>query len=431
MIKNSFKMVSVNYQTYGKGFNLRLRLYQEGVTRYVCVNKLLKGDILKKQWNQKKQTLLPSAPYSKENNEALCKFKKRYEDKAVDWKGDLASFMLEISNEERALLGVEVSKGPTMHQLIQLIVEGLKRNKHPDGTVKGTYEPYEKVERRIVEFCKYVKMDYEKLKVKDVTPAFINGMFDWIKNKRNNKGLRYVSAMLHAMLVKAEEREWFDMETVKHVKWAKKKLASEQKYRTLSDAQCNKLMSLTDEELPIGKNQILYRDFCVFILFTGQSPCDAISLKKTDIQVINGVRHFVFKRRKIAEKQAVPCCVPINPIMESIIKRWSLRAKDGYIFPIRDKKKIATQKTNNGDIKKFISSCNIWLKKLGVILGCDYPLHLYTFRHTAITNYISKKVPVIYVANMMGTSVGNCEKIYYNNRGDQTSMNMVLNVTSF
>lgn len=42
-------MVSINYQTYGKGFNLRLRLYQDGVTKYVNVNKLLTGNILKRQ----------------------------------------------------------------------------------------------------------------------------------------------------------------------------------------------------------------------------------------------------------------------------------------------------------------------------------------------------------------------------------------------
>lgn len=67
-------MVSINYQTYGKGFNLRLRLYQDGVTKYVNVNKLLTGNILKRQWNQKKQCFTASAPYSEENNKVLQDF---------------------------------------------------------------------------------------------------------------------------------------------------------------------------------------------------------------------------------------------------------------------------------------------------------------------------------------------------------------------
>lgn len=418
-------MVSINYQTYGKGFNLRLRLYQDGEVRYINVNKLLRGNILKRQWNSKRQAFTASAPYCEENNKVLDDFRKKYEDMAVGWKGSVASLVLAV-NGNRDEKTLAVPNEPTMHELIEIIVSELKKNKHPDGTVKGTYEPYEKVERRLEEFCKYAHIAYKSLKVKDVTPIFVNSLFDWIMTKRKGQGFVYISKMLHAMLGKAESRDWFDMSTVKRVKWSKKPLTSAQKYRTLTPEQCEKLINMDRTELPKCSKRVLFRDFCVFILFTGQSPCDAISLQKSDIQIINGVKHFVFRRRKIAEKQAIPCCVPINPIMEKIIKRWSLTAKDGYIFPIRDKKKMATQKTNNGDIKKFISKCNLWLKKLGEALDCDFPLHLYTFRHTAITNYLSKKVPVIYVANMMGTSVQNCEKIYYNNQADKASMEMVL-----
>lgn len=418
-------MVTINYQTYGKGFNLRLRLYQDGEVRYVSVNKLLRGNFLKRQWNSKRQSFTASAPYSEENNKVLDDFRKKYEDVAYGWKGSVASLVLAVNNRTKEE-AVPVSKDPTMHELVQVIVTELKKNKHSDGTVKGTYEPYEKVERRLEDFCRFAHIAYKTLRIKDVTPAFINSLFDWIMIKRNGKGFVYISKMLHAMLGRAEEHDWFDMTTVKHVRWAKKPPTSAQKYRTLTPEQCEKLLNMKNAELPRSAKRVLYRDFCVFILFTGQSPCDAISLQESDIQVINGVRHFVFRRRKIAEKQAVPCCVPINPIMENIIKHWKLTAKDGYIFPIRNKKEMMSRTTNNGDIKKFISSCNMWLKKLGKALGCDFPLHLYTFRHTAITNYLSKKVPVIYVANMMGTSVENCEKIYYNNRGDRASMEMVL-----
>ena len=69
----------------------------------------------------------------------------------------------------------------------------------------------------------------------------------------------------------------------------------------------------------------------------------------------------------------------------------------------------------------------MWLKKIAIYLGVDFSLRTYTFRHTGITHYISSGVTPIYVANLAGTSVDNCEKIYYNNQGDETSRNQVLN----
>ena len=77
-------MITTNYQSYGtSGFNLRLRVYQDGETRYVNVNKLLQGQLLKRHWNQKKQLFIASAPFSKENNEALVQIKRKYDEKAL------------------------------------------------------------------------------------------------------------------------------------------------------------------------------------------------------------------------------------------------------------------------------------------------------------------------------------------------------------
>ena len=48
-------MITINYQAFGnKGFLLRLRLYQEGETKFINVTKLLKGTIREKHWNQKR-----------------------------------------------------------------------------------------------------------------------------------------------------------------------------------------------------------------------------------------------------------------------------------------------------------------------------------------------------------------------------------------
>lgn len=418
-------MITTNYQTYGtSGFNLRLRVYQDGETRYVTVNKLLQGQLSKRHWNQKKQLFVPSAPFSEENNEALVQFKRKYDEKALNWTGSVFNFIKHFDS-------IATEEKPLMADLLSAYINEAKTRKHPDGSIKGSYEGYEKLWKRLVEFCEYKNVKWSKLLVEDFTTDFINAIFDWVDNKRNGKGMLYISTTLHAILAYAERVGIFDMTKLKFVRWAKKSRVSAHKYHTLTTTQCNKLMALKGDELPPNPKKILYRDFCVFLLFTGQSACDAIALKHSDIEVIDGVSHFVFKRRKIAEKQAVPCAVPINSVLQKIMDRWKRQAKDGYVFPIRNKHKLATQTTNNGDIKHFVGRLNNWLKKLGVILNCDFPLHTYTFRHTAITNYISKDVPVIYVANMMGTSVDNCEKIYYNNQGDTKSRNKVLGLTSF
>lgn len=421
-------MISINYQTYNSvNFGLRLRLYQDGVTKYISVNRLLKGKPLKRHWNAKKQLFYASAPFSKENNEILVQFKQKYDKLAINWQGSVQGFLNSINVEQKTI----ISDKPTIAQLFSYVIEDCKKRKHSDGTTKGSYEVYEKTERRLQQYCKRKNLEYEKLLVEDVTSDFLNSIFSWIDVTNNGKGKLYVSTMLHSVFSKADELGWFDFDTLKGTKWCKKLRVSANKYRTLTTTQCNQIMALSEAELPNSKNKLLFRDFCVFLLFTGQSPCDAISLKYSDIQVIGGVSHFVFRRRKISEKQVVPCSVPINAKMQSIMDKWKPLSKDGYIFPIRNKKKLATQTTNNGDIKHFIGRCNGWLKKLGDLIGCDFPLHCYTFRHTAITNYISKDIPVIYVANMMGTSVENCEKVYYNNQGDVASRNKVLSVTSF
>ena len=247
-------------------------------------------------------------------------------------------------------------------------------------------------------------------------------------NKKEGKGLMYVSKMLHAVMNVADKEGVFDFDSLQGVHWKKKELGSVNKYKTLTELQCKKLEAMKVIDLPRNPKSELYRDFCIFLLYTGQSPCDAITLQYSDIENIRGIDHFIFKRRKIEDKQAVPCAVPINKSMRRIMNRWKNEAKDGYVFPIRNKWKLENQKTSNGDIKHFISRTNTWLKEVAKNLKCDFSLHLYTFRHTAITRYISNGIPVTYVANLMGTSVKNCEQIYYNNQGDIASRDKVLSL---
>lgn len=420
-------MITINYQTFGtKGFQLRLRLYQNGETRFVNVTKLLKGSIQKRHWNQRKQLFTPGCPYSEENNDTLVKFKKKYEDMAMNWQGPIFSMIAAINNQYEG-----DPDALTIHDFIESIVEELQERKHADGTTKGTFESYQKLDRRLEEYCQNKKVDYSKMRLEDMTPGFVDGVLKWKRDTQKGKGLVYVSVMLHSVMMRADKAGYLNADDYKRCKWQGKNRQSVQKYNTLTAEQCKKFISLTKEELPKNPKSELYRDFCTFILYTGQSACDAISLKYSDIKEIGGVEHFIFKRRKISEKQIVPCTVPINIVMRSIMERWQKQSRDGYVFPIRNKEKLKKSASTNSDIKHFVGRLNVWLKKVGKILGCNFPLHSYTFRHTAITHYLSKDIPVIYVANIMGTSVKNCESIYYNNQGDTDSRDKVMKAIVF
>lgn len=421
-------MVNLNYQVFGKGFNLRLRFYKDGETRFIVVTRLLKGNLQKKHWNTNKQYFTSGAPYSEENNDTLARFKAKYEKIALEWEGSLATFMLEIKG------GSSQTRFPDGHRFVNIldyVISEQKKKVRSDGTLKGTFEVYAKMGRMLERFCTATKVDYQSLYIEDFTPDFINSLFDWIQFKNNGKGYIYTSQMLHALLNRCDKMGLFNMRKVSLCRWGRKKFSSEYKYQTLSDEQCRRFVNMSLSELPKSKNARLFHDFCVFILYTCQSPCDAISLRYSDIKKVNGVDCFIYNRRKIAEKQSVSCCMPINEKMSEIMERWKHISKDGYVFPIRNKAKLSNQTTNNGDIKHLIGRLNCWLKKVGALLDLDFSLHAYTFRHTGITHYLSRNINHVYVANMVGTSVENCERIYYNNRGDEISQSKVLNAIDF
>ena len=422
-------MIKLNFQSFGKrGFQLRLRLYDGSSIKYINVTKYLKGNLYKKHWNAKRKCFYPAAPYSSENNEFLNDFIKKYEQRAEVWDGTLDGFIASFGSRA---VSDKTPETKTLSWMYRYMIDTMKsENVNADGTLSGGYEGHEKAERRIMEFCEYAHVDYSKLALDDIGSEFVNNCRQWIAKRKTGRCV-YILVSLRAVLNKAYKMGWYNFSKVEHCEWPKKNSKSTKKNESLSDDLCRKFIALSDDELPNHRHKILFRDFCVFILYTCQSVCDAVALQYKNIQNIGGVDHFVFKRRKIAAKQSVDCTVPINDEMRKIMDRWKPYSKDDYIFPIRSKERIERGKTNNGDIKHFISRINVWLKKVGDLIDCPFPLHTYVFRHTGITHYISKGVPIIYVANLAGTSVKNCETIYYNNHGDTSSRDKVLSCIGF
>ena len=184
-------MITIDYQTFGnKGFQLRLRLYQSGETRFINVTKLLKGNIQKRHWNQKKQLFVPSCPFSEENNSILVQFKQKYDEMAINWSGSV--FRMIASMEEQ-----QASGSVTVQGFIQFIVDEMCEHKHDDGTIKGSFEGYIKCDRRLQEFCKSRKIQYSRLLISEITPTFVNNVFDWVKHSRKGSGMSYLWFIRH------------------------------------------------------------------------------------------------------------------------------------------------------------------------------------------------------------------------------------------
>ena len=411
-------MVQINYQTYGNGFNLRLRLYKDGETKFINVNKKLQGNLQKRHWNLKMKCFYNSAPYAQVNNDFLMRFAQPYRDKAESWNGSLSGFLASFEEVEP----IKEDRG-FVKAIDRLIEEMKSENVHKDGTLRGGFEDYEKLQKRIEEFCSEKKISPESLVIDDMTTGMINSILTWAKNRKTG---HYLSATLRATLNRLAKKGEYDFSQAENCQWWKKNRCSNQTYYTLSDDERRRFFKMPIEELPKSKNAELFRDFCIFIFYTLQSGCDAISLKYDNIQNIKGQDHFVFKRRKIEFKQQKECAVPITKTMKSIMRKYKKQSQDGYIFPIRSISRIKANKVNNGDIKHFLNRLNTWLKDVGPILNLDFGLHTYVFRHSGITHYISQGLPVTYLANLAGTSVQNIEQIYYNNRGDSKSCRIVL-----
>jgi len=158
----------------------------------------------------------------------------------------------------------------------------------------------------------------------------------------------------------------------------------------------------------------LYYDFCVFMFHSFLAPCDVIKLKYKDI-TRQGKIHV--KRKKT--HKAVE--IPLNPVMEKIIRKYKGKTKDDYVFPIMDDELEKTYIEKDYIFKNFRERINVWLKRVGKELGLSYDLYAYVFRHTAITVALDNGVPISYVSMAAGTSVEMIQKHYYNGDNQMNS----------
>ena len=401
----------------------------EGKSRfYKTVTHLLVGSPnLAKHWDDKKEKFSTYAVSYQKNNAALAEFKKIY--------ADIIQEHPELSAKEVAqFLNTAKKKTET---------EKIEEQKETEKQPQTQNSPADSVENYILTVIEREKQKsgcnfeiYDKLlkKCRKIIPGFSQMTFDMLNYNKcvelakifaKHKGYTNSTKNFRHVLGKADTDNdiKFTLSQIGSFKFATFNPhineVKDEKPDVLSPQQLKTFLNFNVDELtPTYKNRQtveLYYDFCVFMFHTFFSPCDVIKLK---YQHITKRKTILVKRKKT--HKAVE--IPVNPIMENIINKYRGQTKDGYVFPIMDDEKAKEYKTRDYLFKKHREKVNTWLKSIGEILGTDYDLYCYVFRHTAITVALDNGTPLAFVAAAAGTSIEMIQKHYYNGH-NQTNLN--------
>lgn len=144
------------------------------------------------------------------------------------------------------------------------------------------------------------------------------------------------------------------------------------------------------------------RDMFMFSFYTrGMSFIDMARLKKTDIQCgfINYRRH---KTGKLMRQ------IKLEPCISEIIERYKGSNRTPYLFNI-----LSSNEHKNASLYKAAQSrINHGLRKLGEIVGLEFPLTMYVARHSWASVAYNLGTPVALISESMGHGSERATRIY-------------------
>lgn len=414
-------MVKLRFVVRNGALFLRI---SEGKERfYRTVNSVLVGNPnIEKHWDNAKEKFTRVAVRFKENNDALAAFKAEYQKFLLNNPdADARS----VSKMSKSVSEVKTSENvpadaPLPSDTLEAFMEKLiVREQAKSGCNFETYQKLLKKMRKIVpNFSRLTlqELDFDKCVWLAGVFARHPGYFCSMRVFRNTLGKASKDPDAPFKMAQVGDFNFRDYDPDKDV-------VKDHKPDVLTHEQIRQFMELdltaTYARGTSRWSAQLYHDFCVFMLHSMMAPCDVLKLKKRDISRA----HTIVTRRK---KTHCAVEVPISPVMDAIMSRYSGKSKDGYIFPIMDDKKEAEYTVRDYTLKLFREKLNVWLKKAGKQMGLGYSLYAYVFRHTAITLALDGGLPISYVASVAGTSIEMIQKHYYNADNKQNSMKLQL-----
>lgn len=138
----------------------------------------------------------------------------------------------------------------------------------------------------------------------------------------------------------------------------------------------------------------LYHSFCVFLYEMKLRPVDALKLHSNNIVTLNGKQYFkyVAEKKKNSKEKNKTTYAPITTKALEIINQYKGQSSKGYIFPFSlneydwDYNNATSWNKWNNRKQRAIDMVNQWLKKVATILGVNFPLVCYTFRHSTLSH---------------------------------------------
>lgn len=174
------------------------------------------------------------------------------------------------------------------------------------------------------------------------------------------------------------------------------------------------------------KNAELYRDYCLFLYYSSARPIDVSTFNKQKLTERNLYVYLPQKMKRFAGiKGKEEKHIAIRPLPKEameIIKKYGFKKEYNYhLFPFQFNKTVwndldpVEYKEHYTKIARQQDKINKFLKLVGEELKLTFPLKLYCFRHSIITNTIaSGSCNVRDVAFMAGTSEDMVHTHYYN-----------------
>lgn len=174
------------------------------------------------------------------------------------------------------------------------------------------------------------------------------------------------------------------------------------------------------------KNAELYRDYCLFLYYSSARPIDVSTFNKHRLTEENLYVYLPQKMKRYAGiKRKEADHIAIRPLPKEameIIKKYGFKKEYNYhLFPFQFNKTVwndldpVEYKEHYTKITRQQDKINKFLKLVGKELNLTFPLKLYCFRHSIITNSIANRLYNIReVAFMAGTSEKMVNTHYYN-----------------
>lgn len=394
-----------------------LRFYSPLSKKYLSLKHLIKGEFLPEHWNKEAEYIYLYVSHVAVNNAAFFAEKAKY---------------LNVRDLNKHLTADELYRYfDPKKEAENPVTIGLYLQKVKDSYNTGNKELFQKLYNRLKEF----NSNIDSVSVNKFNYDFCESFRDFLVIDRNGPCYTQYAANTTTLINKLDKD--------RSVSWDKSRVEGS----SFSANAAKKIIVDEDNEEVDSPNWVLdekqiwdlanldlfkvagkiapqrvelYHDFLIFMFHSYMRPADAMKLKNNKlIQLqIGDTRPLVrYTPYKVRGKNVKAAQVYLTPTAMRIIDKYKGQSPDGYVFPLLDGERASGYKNGLDGLTKTIrENINTWLLKVADVMGIEKHLHLYTFRHTAISYALhTLGYNVAFVAQSAGTSIEMISIHYSNN----------------